>query len=96
VPSDRAGARGRPVPPGRRAGRRGGEADDAVEAAIAAKDDAAFTAALDALVDTIERVGQPVPDDEFVPSDVIVPDRGTTLADAAAYHDDDGEGLIPG
>jgi hypothetical protein len=72
------------------------QADDAVEAAIAAKDDAAFQAALSGLVDTVQRVGEPVGDDEFVPSDVIVPDRDTTLADAAAYHDDDGEGLIPG
>jgi hypothetical protein len=72
------------------------KADDAVEAAIAAKDDAAFQAALGGLVDAIQRVGEAVGDDEFVPSDVIVPDRDTTLADAAAYHDDDGEGLIPG
>jgi hypothetical protein len=72
------------------------QADDAVEAAIAAKDDAAFTAALDGLVEAIQNVGDPVGDDEFVPSDVIVPDRDTSLADAAAYHDDDNEGLIPG
>ena len=72
------------------------QADDAVEAAIAAKDGAAFTAALNGLVDTIQKVGDPVGDDEFVASDVIVPDRDTTLDDAAAYHDDDGEGLIPG
>jgi hypothetical protein len=72
------------------------KADDAVEAAIAAKDDAAFTAALNGLVDAIQRAGEPVPDEEFVASDVIVPDRDTTLADAASYHDDDGEGLIPG
>jgi hypothetical protein len=70
------------------------EADGAVEAAIAAKDDAAFTAALAGLVETIQRVGDAVGDDEFIPSDVIVPDPDTTLADAAAY--DDGQGLIPG
>jgi PspAA-like protein len=72
------------------------KADDAVEAAIAARDGDAFTAALNGLVDTIQRTGKPVTDDQFVPSDVIVPDRDTTLEDAAAYHDDDGEGLIPG
>lgn len=72
------------------------KADDAVETAIAAKDGAAFTAALNGLVDAIQKVGDPVGDDEFVASDVIVPDRDTTLEDAAAYHDDDGEGLIPG
>ena len=52
------------------------KADDAVEAAIAASDDAAFTAALAGLVDTIQSVGDAVGDDEFVASDVIVPDRG--------------------
>ena len=72
------------------------KADDAVEAAIAAKDDAAFTAALASLVATIQKVGDAVGDDEFVASDVIVPDADTTLADAATYHDDDGTGLIPG
>ena len=72
------------------------KADDAVESAIAAKDDAAFTAALAGLVETIQKVGDAVGDDEFVASDVIVPDGDTTLAEAAAYHDDDGEGLIPG
>lgn len=72
------------------------KADDAVEAAIAAKDGDAFTAALNGLVDTIRTVGEAVADDQFVPSDVIIPDRDTTLEDAAAYHDDDGEGLIPG
>ncbi|HEY6532293.1 MAG TPA: hypothetical protein VIY72_08325, partial [Acidimicrobiales bacterium] len=63
---------------------------------IAAKDDAAFTAALAGLVATIQKVGDAVGDDEFVASDVIVPDADTTLADAAEYHDDDGAGLIPG
>jgi hypothetical protein len=72
------------------------KADDLVEAAIAAKDGAAFTAALNGLVDTIQKVGDRLGDDEFTASDVIVPDRDTTLEDAAAYHDDDGEGLIPG
>ena len=72
------------------------KADDAVEAAIAAHDGDAFTAALNGLVDTIQRTGEPVADDQFMPSDVIVPDRDTTLEDAAAYHDEDGEGLIPG
>ena len=72
------------------------EADDAVEAAIAAHDSAAFTAALAALVDTIQRVGEAVGDEEFLPSDVIVPDRDTTIAEAAQIEGGTGEGLIPG
>ena len=72
------------------------QADDAVEAAIAAHDSAGFTAALAGLVDTIQRVGDRVGDDEFLPSDVIVPDRDTTIAEAAQIEGGTGEGLIPG
>lgn len=71
-------------------------ADDAVEAAIAAGDEAGFAAALGGLIETIQSVGDPVPDDEFVTSDIIVPDRDTTLAEAAAIEAGSGEGLIPG
>ncbi len=70
-------------------------ADDGVEVAIAAGDESAFQAALGALIDTIGRVGTPVPDDEFIASDIIVPDRDTTLAEATALGGAAGEGLIP-
>lgn len=70
-------------------------ADDAVEAAIAAGDEPGFAAALGGLIATIEKVGTPVPDDEFVASDVIVPDADTTLAEARQIEDGSGEGLIP-
>jgi len=72
-------------------------ADDAVEAAIAAGDESAFQAALGGLIDTIRRVGDAVPDDEFVGSDIIVPDRDITLAEAQALESAaSGEGLFPG
>lgn len=71
-------------------------ADDAVEAAIAADDEGAFQAALGGLIDTIVSVGDAVPDDEFVASDVIVPDRDITLAEARTLESEAGEGLIPG
>ena len=71
-------------------------ADDAVEAAIAAGDESAFSVALTGLVATIHEVGDPVPDDEFVVSDVVVPDADTTLGDAAAMGATAGEGLFPG
>ena len=71
-------------------------ADDAVEAAIAAGDESAFQAALGGLIDTISSVGDAVPDDEFVASDVIVPDRDITLAEARMLENEAGEGLIPG
>ncbi len=71
-------------------------ADDAVEAAIAAGDESAFQAALAGLIDTIQRVGDAVPDDEFVPSDIIVPDRDISLEEARSIEGEPGEGLIPG
>jgi hypothetical protein len=71
-------------------------ADDAVEAAIAASDEPAFQAALAGLIDTIESVGDAVPDEEFVTSDIIVPDRDITLAEAKALESGTEEGLIPG
>lgn len=72
------------------------KADDAVEAAIAAGDEAAFQAALAGLIATIEEVGDAVPDDEFIGSDIIVPDRDITLAEARMLESEEGEGLIPG
>lgn len=72
------------------------QADDAVEAAIAADDEKAFQAALAALIATIQRVGDAVPDDEFIGSDIIVPDQDITLAEARTLESDEGEGLIPG
>jgi hypothetical protein len=71
-------------------------ADDAVEAAIAARDAGGFRAALGELIDTIERVGDAVGDDEFIASDVIVPDRDIPFDEAVAIDGGSGEGLIPG
>ena len=71
-------------------------ADDAVEAAIAANDEKAFQAALAGLIATIKEVGDPVPDDEFIGSDIIVPDQDITLAEARTLEGAEGEGLIPG
>lgn len=72
------------------------KADDAVEAAIAADDEGAFQTALAGLIATIREVGDAVPDDEFVGSDIIVPDQDITLAEARTLESEAGEGLIPG
>ena len=72
------------------------KADDAVEAAIAADDEGAFQAALAGLIATIKEVGDAVPDDEFIGSDIIVPDQDITLAEARTLESEAGEGLIPG
>ncbi len=69
-------------------------ADQAVEAAVEAGDDAALHAALTELAAVVGRVGSPVPDDEFIGSDVIVPDPETTVEEARQLLS--GEGFIPG
>lgn len=71
-------------------------ADDAVEAAIAAGDDGALRIALSDLIDVIVQTGDPVPDQEFVTSDVVIPPADSTLADLGAIGADGEEGLIPG
>ena len=69
-------------------------ADGQVEAALAAGDEAALTAALGGLADTIARVGTPLAVDEFTGSDLVVPGPDTTLEEAVALLGDDG--AIPG
>jgi hypothetical protein len=71
-------------------------ADDAVEKAIAAGDDAALKVAISDLIDVIVQTGDAVPDQEFVTSDVIVPPADSTLSDLAAIGAEGEEGLIPG
>jgi len=71
-------------------------ADDAVEAAIAARDERALRRALGDLVDVIVQTGDPVPDQELATSDVVVPPADSTFADLEELGADAEEGLIPG
>ncbi|OYO03991.1 PspA-associated protein PspAA [Enemella evansiae] len=72
--------------------------DDKVEQAVDAEDQAALTAALNSLIETIRRLGQELPDDSLEDSDLIVPDEEATLDDVKGWLEDSGssEGLIPG
>jgi hypothetical protein len=71
-----------------------GEIDDRVQAAAEAGDESAFDAALSELVAAVRRLGTPLATDEFEGSDAIVPEDGTTLAEARELLGS--EGLIPG
>jgi hypothetical protein len=71
-------------------------ADDAVEKAIAAGDEAALKVAISDLIDVIVQTGDAVPDQEFVTSDVVVPPADSTLSDLAAIGAEGEQGLIPG
>jgi hypothetical protein len=67
--------------------------DDRVQAALEAGDDATFQAALRELAAAVERSGEPLPADEFVGSDAVVPGPDTTLDEARSLLSS--EGLIP-
>lgn len=67
--------------------------DDAVVAAVDAKDDALFHERFTALLDFVREHGMAVADDELVVSAILIPPSDTTLAEAT--DDFTGEGLIP-
>jgi hypothetical protein len=68
--------------------------DAAVEAAVEAGDEAAFTPALLALLDGVRSAGVAHAVDSLDESDLILPPADATLAEVRELLDDDG--LIPG
>jgi hypothetical protein len=76
----------------------GSSALDELEAqalqACQSDDEAAFRSAFDRLLDLVRTQGKPVPDDQLVGSDVILPPPDVSLEEAKAEFT--GEGLIPG
>ena len=69
------------------------ELDDAVVASCGSDDEAAFKQQFEQLIEFVVSQGRPLDDDDLVGSDVIVPPRDTSLAEAK--HEFSGEGLIP-
>lgn len=70
------------------------ELDAGVEAAIAAGDEAGFAAALAGLLGHVRATGTPVPAEELVPSEALLPPADAVLAEARDMLREDG--LIPG
>jgi len=68
--------------------------DDAVQQAVDGGDDAAFTQSLAALLNRVREIGRQLPDDEIVPSDLVLPSSDASLAEVRELLGD--EGLIPG
>ena len=68
--------------------------DSTLEAALAARDEAAFRSALHDLLAAVREHGQQLPDEELAPSEVILPAAEATLDEVAALLASDG--LIPG
>jgi len=70
------------------------ELDDKLETAIDAGDEAAFSEALDGLLDRVRELGTPVAVDALVTSTLLLPAPDATLAEVRDLLSD--EGLIPG
>jgi len=67
--------------------------DDELGAAIDSGDDERFRAALLALLDAVRAAGTPVPDEELVDSDLVLPYAEAHVDEVRAMLTDDG--LIP-
>jgi hypothetical protein len=70
--------------------------DDAVEQAVAARDQDQLTRALHMLLDRIRTTGTRVPDEELADSDLILPAADSTLDEVQQLLSESEEGLIPG
>jgi PspA-Associated protein len=70
------------------------ELDNQVVTACDAGDEDAFNSAFGRLLELVRTEGRPVPEDELVGSDMILPPPDVSLEEATA--DFSGEGLIPG
>ena len=68
--------------------------DDAVQQAVDGGDDDAFTQSLAALLGRVREIGKPLPDEEIVSSDLVLPSADASLAEVRELLGD--EGLIPG
>ena len=69
--------------------------DDEVEQAVRTGDQAELAAALHALLEQVRSSGRPVPDEELLDSDLILPGADATLAEIQELLSGSEEGLIP-
>ena len=69
--------------------------DDAVEAAVSEGSEEKLAAALHSLLEQVRSTGTPVPDDELLDSDLILPDSDATLQEVEELLSSSDEGLVP-
>ena len=67
--------------------------DDEAMAALEANDEERLDAKLQEMWDLVQTGGEPLPDDELVPSDILIPPADLTLEETRELFQD--EGLIP-
>ena len=68
--------------------------DAALQSAVESDEEDRFLQALVALLAKVREVGKPLPADEIVPSDLVLPSADASLAEVRELLGD--EGLIPG
>ena len=68
--------------------------DDALQSAVDGNDEEGFSEALAALLAKVREVGKPVPDDEILTSELVLPSADASLPEVRELLGD--EGLIPG
>jgi hypothetical protein len=68
--------------------------DDELLAEMESGDESGFRRTLTTLLDSVRRLGAPLPDEALEPSDLILPSPDATLDEVRAMLTD--EGLIPG
>ncbi len=70
--------------------------DTGLERAVESGDETAFRSALADLLAQVRTLGEPLPDDELVESDALLPAEDATLQEVREMLSDAAEGLIPG
>jgi len=70
--------------------------DSGLERAVESGDETAFRSALADLLAQVRTLGEPLPDDELVESDALLPAEDATLLEVREMLSDAAEGLIPG
>lgn len=70
------------------------ELDAVLQKSVDQGDEESFTLALRELLETVRRLGSPLPSDVLAPSELVLPDEDTTLDEVKELLSS--EGLIPG
>jgi hypothetical protein len=69
--------------------------DDAVEAAVSSGNQDELAAALQSLLEQVRSSGTPVPDEELLDSDLILPSADATVQEVQDLLSGSDEGLVP-
>jgi hypothetical protein len=75
--------------------RRLSDLDDQVESAVSAGSQEQLAEALHSLLEQIRSTGTPIPDDELLDSDLILPSADATLEEVQNLLSGSDEGLVP-